>query len=277
MCAKIALGQLNAADNPEENLQTITAFADSAAKQGADMLVLPEYAMAYPKAHRPFPSGQAVNGAFGTALCALAKQYQMYLVCGMLEQTGGDKLYNTILVIDRQGKIVRKHHKNHLYCTEKFQENHNFLQGDALFQPLDTDFGRVGLLVCYELRFPELARLQAINGTQILLVSSAFVVGPHKKEQWHALLEARAIENACYICASDHVKPHVFMGESCAYDPNGGQIGALNEQVDLLVVDCDLSRLDEIRKTNTALFQRRPELYAFQQELGIAPRLGSGD
>lgn len=266
MCAKIALGQLDASDSPSDNLQKIRKFAAEAGEQGADILVLPEYSMGYPKKGGAFPAGQSLDGPFCQGLRAAAREHGLYISCGMLEKTGTEKMYNTTVLFDRQGELLRAHRKNHLYGSASYRESEYFQQGDSLFEPIDTDFGRLGLLVCYEIRFPELTRIQAMEGVDILLVGSAFVSGPHKALQWHALLRARAIENAFFVCASNHTKPHVFLGESCAYDPNGETLGELGQEEGLLLVSCDVHDVARARQTNTAILQRRPELYGFACE-----------
>ncbi|MDR3767145.1 MAG: nitrilase-related carbon-nitrogen hydrolase [Butyricicoccus sp.] len=266
MCAKIALAQMNASDNPTDNLKTIEQYAVQAHQKGADLLVLPEYSMAYPQHGQPFPKGQSLQDYFCVSLCELARTHGIYIICGMLEKNDTDKPYNTTVVVDRQGKIVRTHRKTHLFSSSHYREDDHFLQGDALFEPLVTDFGRIGLLICYEIRFPELARLQALQGAEILIVSSAFVAGENKTMQWHTLLQARAIENAVFVCASNHSKPHVFLGESCAYDPNGLPLGGLTDGEGMLMVSCAAEDLGTFRQTNAAILQRRPELYRFACE-----------
>lgn len=261
MCATIALAQFSAAGDPAVNLETIASYAGQAGFARADLLVLPEYGMGYPKKGGDFPAGQTLDGPFAAGLCALARQHGLYIACGLLERTGGDKLYNTTVLIDRGGHIVRAHRKTHLFCSPSFQESDHFLPGDRLFQPVDTDFGRLGLLVCYEIRFPELARLQVLDGAQLLVVCSAFVAGPGKNAQWHTLLNARAIENGVFVCAADHTKPHVFLGESCAYDPVGTPLGSLGAAEGMLMVRCDVENLDAYRAQNPAILQRRASLY----------------
>ena len=266
MCAKIALAQLNASDNPMDNLKTIEQYVIQAYQKGADLLVLPEYTMAYPKHGQSFSEGQSLQGSFCAGLCELARTQELYIICGMLEKNDTGKPYNTTVVIDRQGKIVRSHRKTHLFASPKYREDDYFSQGNTLFEPFDTDFGRIGLLVCYEIRFPELARLQALAGAEVLIVSSAFVAGENKAQQWHTLLQARAIENAVFVCAANHSKPHVFLGESCAYDPNGLPLGSLTDGEGMLLVSCEAKDLEKFRKTNGAILQRRPELYGFACE-----------
>lgn len=263
MCAKIALGQMSASNHMDDNMKTIRRFARQAARQGTDLLLLPEYAMWYPEPNEALPRDEEKEQAFLEALCEQAQRHHMYVVCGLIEGNGRGRPYNTTVVIDREGKVVRKHRKSHLYSSPGYRESDHFKAGNELFAPLDTDFGRIGLLVCYEIRFPELARLQVIAGAQMLLVASAFVAGPGKVQQWHTLLQARAIENGCYVCASNQTKVPILFGESCAYDPCGGSLGQLEKKQDLLVIDCDLDDISRMRQSNPSVLQRRPDLYRF--------------
>lgn len=212
--ATIALGQMNAGDNAAANLEKIAQLAAQAAAGNADLLVLPEYAMAYPQKGQPFPAAQTLNGPFVIGLRTLAKRHRMYILCGILEYSGDSKPYNTVVLLDRYGEIVCIHRKNHMYDTMKYRESEHFLLGNDLFQTADTDFGRLGVMICYEIRFPELARIQVLDGAQLLIVCAAFVTGPSKALQWHTLLSARAIENGVFICGCNHVKPKVFLGKA---------------------------------------------------------------
>lgn len=261
--ATIALGQMNAGDNAAANLEKIAQLAAQAAARNADLLVLPEYAMAYPQKGQPFPSAQALNGPFVIGLRTLAKRHRMYILCGILEYSDDSKPYNTVVLLDRYGEIVCIHRKNHMYDTMKYRESEHFLLGNDLFQTVDTDFGRLGVMICYEVRFPELARIQVLDGAQLLIVCAAFVTGPSKALQWHTLLSARAIENGVFVCGCNHVKPKVFLGESCAYAPDGELLAKMAMQEGVQIVPCNLDAIPIYREKNPAILQRRAELYGF--------------
>lgn len=267
MIANIALAQMNASDNPAANLEKIVAFAEQASSQGADLLMLPEYAMGYPSSKDGhFPRAEPMNGAFVIGLRTLAKRHGMYLLCGILEHAEGLKPYNTLVLIDRKGEIVCKHRKNHMYETVRYRERDYFEMGDSIFTAADIDFARIGLVNCYEVRYPELIRLQALAGAEIILVCAAFTEGPSKLRQWHTLLSARAIENAVYVCGCDHVKPKVFVGGSGAYDPNGEPIVVMECEEGIRMVSCDLETVRKMRQTNASILHRRKELCGLTKE-----------
>lgn len=263
--ATFAVAQVDACADPVENLAKIAAFAAEAAGR-ADLLLCPEYAMGYPDKGGARVPGQPLDGPFVTGLRELARLHKLWIVCGALEESGDPaRPYNTTVVIDRTGALRRAHRKNHLYDAFSFRESAGFTPGGALFEPLDTDFGRIGLLVCYELRFPEVARLQALAGAEYLLAAAAFVCGEGKSHAWHALLAARALENACFVVGADHVKRRVFLGESAAYGPNSLALGALDgEREGLLFVDCPREAVARYRESCPSLTQRRDDLYRLE-------------
>ena len=265
MIARIALAQIDATANPERNLSAIAALTRQVAGR-ADLLVLPEYSMCYPshrlEAGQPFPGAQPLTGPFVTELRALARQSGLWLCCGVIEDGGASLPFNTQVLIDSAGQIVRAHRKTHLYNAFSYRESDHFARGDVPFQPVKTPFGKLGLIVCYELRFPELARRQAIEGAQILLTSAAFVRGPGKVRHWHTLLAARAIENGLFVLGANHTKDRVFLGESAAYDPDGGLMSVLDDKPGLLLAACDLDQIGRVRARCPAVLQRREEVYA---------------
>lgn len=265
MTARIAVAQTGATPSPEENLTRIRALAESV-RGRADLVMFPEYAMTYPARRvadgQPFPGAQPLSGAFVTGLRETARQTGLWLSCGVTETAPcGLPPYNTTVLITPDGELVRAHRKCQLYDAFSYRESDHFTPGGALFEPVDTPFGRLGLLVCYELRFPELARAQALVDTDILLVTAAFVRGPGKARQWHTLLSARAIENGLFVVGCNHTLPHVFLGESAAYAPDGARLCALDDAPGLMLVSCDLDEIARTRDACPAIRQRRTDLY----------------
>ena len=261
-----AVCQINASSDPAVNLKKIAACADLAAGR-ADLLLCSEYAMGFPEKGGPAVPGQPLDGPFVSGLCALARTHKLWIVCGVIEESGDpDRPYNTAVIIDRTGNIVRTHRKHHMYDCSSSRESDKFTPGDKLFEPLDTDFGRIGLLICYEVRFPEVARLQAMAGAEYLLVLASFVCGPGKREAWHSLLASRAIENGCYVLGSDHVKPPVAVGESAAYGPDALCLDKLDgENEGIFFVDCDPAVVRDYRSKFPSLQQRRTDLYHLEK------------
>lgn len=261
-----AICQLNASHDPAENLKKITACAESTSGF-ADLLLCPEYAMGFPRKGGPAVLGQPLDGPFVTGLRELARIHSMWIVCGVLEESDDpDRPYNTAVVINRAGELVRTHRKHHLFDRGSSHESDKFTPGDRLFEPFDTDFGRVGLMICYEVRFPEVARLQAMDGAEFLLTIASFVCGEGKSQAWHALLAARAIENGCFVLGADQVKPPVALGESAAYGPNALCLGALDgTEEGVLFVECGRETVQSYRTDFPSLQQRRTDLYQLKK------------
>jgi len=268
MYTRIAVAQMDAAPDPADNLQAAAHFA-AAAQGRADLLMLPEYTMTYP-AHRlqagvPFPGSQPLDGPFVSGLRTLARAHRLWITCGVIEQAAGDpRPYNTTVVLSDTGELVSVHRKCQLYDAFSYRESDHFRPGPARFSPIRTPFGTLGLIVCYELRYPELARLAALEGADFLLVTAAFVRGPHKADQWHTLLRARAIENGCFVIGCNHTKPHVFLGESAAYAPDGAPLLEMDDTPGLAFLACDRDQIASVRESCPVLTQRREDLYTLR-------------
>lgn len=265
MKTSIAIAQFSAAAEPAQNLTAIARFA-GAAEGRAHLLMLPEYAMTYPTRRltegQPFPGGQSLDGPFVRSLCQLARMHRLWISCGVIESTADDpRPYNTTVIISNTGDLVAAHRKCQLYDAFSYRESDHFRAGDTLFTPVSTPFGTLGLIVCYELRYPELARLQALQGIDFLLVTAAFTCGPRKPEQWRTLLKARAIENGCFVVGCNHTKPRIFLGQSAVYAPDGAALLELHDAPGLSFVSCDRARIDTVRESCPVLEQRRTDLY----------------
>jgi predicted amidohydrolase len=141
--------------------------------------------------------------------------------------------------------------------------------GDELFVPIDTPFGRLGLFVCYELRFPEVAREQVAAGAEVLLVPSGWVRGPMKEYHWQSLVTTRAIENTAFVVACDQVSDY-YCGRSMVVDPLGVAMVTGGEEEQILLCDIDLDRIRSVRKKLPSYSHRRPTLYkALRNEASV--------
>lgn len=252
MTPKIWLAQLTARAGSAENLQKITETVRRAAGARAQMVVFPEYMMSYPDHKGGKSERQTLDGAFVTALRALARETGLWLVCGMVEETDGLP-YNTAVVIDGGGDLVAAHRKTHLYDAFRWRESDDFRAGNVPFAPVETPWGRMGLAICYELRFPEVFTRQDCD---FFVVPAAWVRGEHKKTHWRTLLAARAIENGVSVLGCTQVSEKVFTGGSAAFSPMGECIAEAGEEETVLEIALDLSGNDPTTRHN-----RRPELY----------------
>lgn len=267
MVTRIAVAQLSSQADPELNLARASAALRQAADAGAQLIVFPEVFMAL-LAKENFNAAyahsvsQSLDGPYVSGLRQAAMQAGIWVVSGMLETAHkvANRTYNTTIVIDGYGSLVSFYRKTHLYDAFGFRESEVFASGERLFTPLETPFGRMGLFVCYELRFPEIARYQAEQGVDFFVMPSAWVVGALKEMHWGHLVVARAIENTAYMFACDQVG-HNYMGRSLLIDPLGIVLAEGTEGECMLYADFDSQRLSVARQTLPALTHRRPDLF----------------
>jgi len=268
MKSKFVLAQLENTGDPAQNLEKAKVYAKKAYEEyRPDMMIFPEVFMTH------FPVGtdretvlaaaQPLDGPFVTGMRELAKRYGMWIVFGMSEpadRPGDPRKTNTAVMLDAGGEIVSTYRKTHLYDAFGYLESDTTFPGDAFFEPVDTPFGRIGMFVCYEVRFPEVARYQRARGAEILLMPTAWAEGRLKSQQFHTLIDARAIENGCFVVACD-LCSEGCLGESVVVDPMGVNIAAAGEREQLLFAEIDTDRIPEVRRKVPSYDQRRPDLY----------------
>ena len=237
----VVLAQFGALADKSANLHIIKTFAKQAADTGASLLFLPEYSMFYAKANRVLLNPQAaepLDGPFVRALGRIAREHHLWLAAGLYEQTD-DLPYNTIVVLDDAGVLRGFHRKQMLYDAFGYRESDECRAGDTPFAPIETPIGRLGILTCYELRFPALAAAQCARGAQTLLVPAGWVVGAHKTLHWCTLLAARAIENRTTVLGVNQWRDGLFLGHTAAFSRNGECIASLETGEGLLSVSLD--------------------------------------
>lgn len=261
---KIAIAQTRSSGNWRQNSEKAEHFMKKAKAEQAKMIIFPEYFMNYyPDAdHKYIEKAQTLYGDFVTKMKDLAKEYRIWIIFGMNEMSVDEtKNYNTMAVIDEHGKLIAKYHKTHLFNAFNWQESKDTLEGDHFFDPVQTPAGKIGLGVCYDLRFPEVARYEALKGAQIMLYPSAWVKGENKFMQWETLLRARAIENEMYVLGCCHYSEQHYMGRSTGFGPDGRQLYQGEETEELLFAAIDLEQIKIIRKANPVFENRREDLY----------------
>lgn len=262
---KLAIAQLITSENKNENLIKAQIYIKKAKQAGADIVVLPETYMALMPAssQRTYAEvAESLDDAFVQTLAAQAKKYAIHVVCGIYESKPGEKkrAYNTVVMLDDEGKLIHSYRKTHLYDAFSYQESKGIIAGDNEFIPVKTKLGTIGLLVCYELRFPEISRTLALKGAELLLAPTAWVAGPMKEEHFLSLSKARALENTLFLGAASQTG-NIYVGRSIIYNPMGVAIASSGEDEGLIIADIDLSQVDTIRNKLPCLSQRRPALY----------------
>jgi predicted amidohydrolase len=251
--------QMHADDDKAKNLARATAFVEAASAQGARLVVLPEVFSWRGPATRDAGAAEPIPGPTVETLAALARRLGVTIVAGsMLEQPAGGEPgalpWNTSVVLGEDGALLATYRKLHLFdvCLPgrvEVRESARRAPGDAPVC-VDTEVARIGLSVCYDLRFPELYRALSRSGAQLLCVPSAFTF-PTGAAHWDVLLRARAIENQCYVLAPNQVGPtadgHADYGHSSIVDPWGTVIARASDAEGVIVAEIDLAYLARVR------------------------------
>lgn len=264
MTSVIALAQTTSSINYKENLQKAESFIKKAKLQKAELLVFPEYFMTYYPDHKKSyqEKAQSIDGEFVTTMKQWAKRYQMWIVFGMNEiSVDKNKTWNTMIVLDKEGNLAGTYQKTHLFDAYQWKESEDTIPGDRLFEPLKTPVGMLGIGICYDLRFPEIARKAALCGAQVMLYPSAWVKGKGKYTQWKTLLRARAIENEMYVIGCCHYSEDHYMGRSLGFGPSGELLVQGKEKEELLFCEVSLDEIEKVRHANPVFQNRRTELY----------------
>lgn len=257
---KFAIGQMVSGVDKAANLAEIARLTDEAAAAGARLVVFPEFAMFdAPKLDEEFiKEGESLDGPFVSGLAALARRTGVAIVAGMLETIEGESRgYNTLVLVTPEEGLSRVYHKLHLYDAFGFLESDHIRPGDIAGPVTFTiDDVTVGMLTCYDLRFPEVAREHADAGVDLLLYPAAWMPGARKEDHWNTLARARAIENTLYVAAVSQ-GPAVGTGGSIIVDPMGITLGEIGEQSGIAVADATPQRVAQVRAVNPSLANRR--------------------
>lgn len=259
----VAAAQLCATDDVAANLATCRALAVRAKDRGAQLLALPEcfgFIGRHMRAKLAVAESFEAPGPMLEAVFAMATQHRMWVVAGGLPERpegddgGGERVYNTCVLVDPEGQLRGAYRKIHLFDVHipgraELMESASTAPGRDLVVA-DSPLGRLGLSVCYDVRFPELYRALAARGAEVLMVPAAFTAHTGAAH-WHTLLRARAIENQCFVVAPAQVGRHnparESYGHSIIIDPWGEVLAELPDGVGLAVADIDLARLSEVR------------------------------
>jgi predicted amidohydrolase len=276
---RVGLAQYGAAAEVAANLSRAIEVAEEARRRGVDLLVFPEVFMCRqppddPRA--PAQIAEALDGPFMQGVTRAAVAQGLYLVMGLWERAPGEpyRAYNTAVLISPTGDRLAVYRKVHLYDSFDGRESERVLPGNEPPPIATTPLGRIGLQICYDIRFPEWSRLLALGGAEILVVPTAWVSGPMKEEHWFTLVRARAIENTCWVAAAGQVQSD-RIGRSLVVDPMGVVVADGGIEPGLVVADVDLDRARRVRTTVRTLVHRRPELYASSARPTDVPMLRS--
>ncbi len=244
-------------------LSQVRHWMARAAGMHADMLVFPECLMTlYELPPEQFDAAaQSLDGPFARAVNALAREHGLWVVYTVNEKNpDGGKPFNTAVICDSTGELRGAYRKVHLFDVGGYRESDKMSAGDTLFEPIETPFGRIGLGICYDLRFPELARKQALQGCDVLVYPSAWVAGERKVEQWRTLLAARAIENELFVAGLSRTGGK-YAGYSAVFGPRGELLDSAEDDETLLLAHIDTGIAQATRLQVPVFEHRRPDIY----------------
>lgn len=265
---RLAMIQMDVVHDKEQNLAHAAALLHQAARQEIDLAVLPEM-FCCPYSNKFFRAyGEEEGGPAWTALSRLARELGIYLVGGSMPELCGGKVYNTSYAFDRRGGQIAKHRKAHLFDIDveggqKFRESETLTPGDAV-TVFDTEFGKLGLCICFDFRFQELAKVMADRGARLLVVPAAFnmTTGP---AHWELLFRQRAVDNQVFTMgvapARNEGEEYVSYANSILADPWGTVLARGGAGEEVLVADIDFARTDSIRRQLPIRCARRKDLY----------------
>ena len=274
----VAIVQMRSSEDKRENMKLSLDFVKEAARKKASLVCFPEFQMAFS------PRNQSVKkltkiaetidqSNFILTLRESARRNRINIIATIYEKNTknnssrsgmnqfDNRVYDTAVIINSNGAICSVYRKLHMYDALGFRESAKMIAGNTIEKPVKTSAGNLGLMICYDVRFPEVSRILAINGADILAVPSAWVHGIMKEEHWQTILKARAIENGSYVAAPDQVG-HIFSGRSMVVDPFGIVILDMGNREGMEVIEIDKSRIQKARESLPLLKNRRTDVYS---------------
>jgi deaminated glutathione amidase len=267
---RAAAVQLSSNPDRDRNLEAADRLTRAAAAEGAELVVLPEKFNVLGSPDQLADGAEPLDGPTLELARSLARELGVWLVAGsVVERVAGDsKLRNTSALVDPEGALCAVYRKIHMFDVEvggvTYRESDVEAPGDEI---VVADAGplRLGLAVCYDLRFPELFRVMAVEGAQAFMLPSAFTV-PTGRAHWEVLIRARAIENQAFVVAAgqvgSHPPDHESYGHSMIVDAWGTVLArATNEPEQVVTADLDLDAQIEIRARLPSLANRQPDAY----------------
>jgi deaminated glutathione amidase len=267
---RIALCQIPVSSDSVVNLSRVRGALREAAADGAELAVFPEATMVrFGSDLRA--AAEPLDGPFCAELAALCATARVAAVAGVFEPAPDGRVYNTAVAFSADGSLVASYRKLHLFDALGQRESDLVAPGDDVVVT-SLAGARVGLQICYDIRFPELTRALAVGGASLVTVSAAWQAGLFKEEHWVTLLRARAIENTVWIAAVGQVpdpdaKPTrapTGVGRSMLIDPLGVVRLDLGPAPAVVVINADMSVVDTVRATLPSLANRREDVFAIR-------------
>lgn len=264
---RLAVLQLRTETDCDMTMDKARRMLGEAAEHGTDIAVLPEmFSCPYDRAYfKQF----AARGHEETvaALADWAEEFGLILVGGSVPECEGDRLYNSSFVFDAQGRQLARHRKVHLFDVDlpgmRFHESYTFAPGEEI-TTFETQFGTMGLAICFDLRFPELFRAMAVRGAKVIFLPAQFnlTTGP---AHWELSLRSRAVDNELFMVGASAARYEGFSyecwGHSTVVDPLGTVIASCDETEQILYSELELGRVDTVRQQLPTFLHLRRDVY----------------
>ncbi|MEO8030187.1 MAG: carbon-nitrogen hydrolase [Gemmatimonadota bacterium] len=277
----LGLVQMRMTDDPADNLARAVAGIRQAASRGANIICLPELFLGpyfcQVEDHRFFKLAEAIPGPTTARLSPIARELGVVLIASLFEKRAEGLYHNTTAVIDSDGQYLGKYRKMHIPDDPQFYEKFYFTPGDLGFRTWETKQGKAGVLICWDQWYPEAARLTALSGSQILFYPTAIGWLPAEKAEygvaqqnaWETMQRSHAIANGVYVAAVNRVGLETteggagieFWGGSFVCDPSGNVLARAGTGEEILVVPCDMDKVDFARTHWPFLRDRRVDAY----------------
>jgi N-carbamoylputrescine amidase len=277
----LGLVQMRCSADSDANLEKALRFIRKAGQEGADIICLPELFRSLYFCQRVDPAlfelAESVPGPTTDKLAQVAKEIGKVVVASVFERRSAGVYHNTAAILDADGSLLGIYRKMHIPDDPLYYEKYYFTPGDTGFQAFDTRFGRIGTLVCWDQWFPEAARLTALKGARVLIYPTAIGWHPREKAEfgvgqhqaWELIQRSHAVANGVYVAAVNRVGHEGaadagldFWGASFVSDPFGAVLKrALHDQEEILIVECDVKKQEDIRRHWPFLRDRRIDAY----------------
>jgi len=270
---RVGAVQLNSTEDTARNLETANRLVREAAARGADLVVLPEKWSVLGTAEDMRAGAEPLDGRFISWARATAAELSIDLVAGSIVERveGREKTAYTSVLVGPDGVVGAIYRKVHMFDVEVdgdvYAESASEDPGDEVVVSALAGGATLGMSICYDVRFPELYRILAVRGAEVVTVPAAFTLAT-TRDHWEVLLRARAIENQCFVVAPNQIGPHPpgprCGGRSMIVDPWGLILAQAPDEETAIVAEVDLETLKRVRRRIPALTHRRPETYGWQ-------------
>jgi N-carbamoylputrescine amidase len=278
----IALIQMSCSPNPSDNLTKLSQKITEAAQQGAKIICLQELHntlyFCQEEATHHFNLAEPIPGPTTQHFSKLAAQYNIVIIASLFEKRASGLYHNTAVVINADGSIAGIYRKMHIPDDPGFYEKFYFTPGDLGFHPIDTSYGRLGVLICWDQWYSEAARLMALQGAEILIYPTAIGWDPsdpideknRQREAWMTVQRGHAIANGCYVVAVNRVgheewegvKGIDFWGNSFVAGPQGEILAQADTTETTLIATLDMDRVEQVRRIWPFFRDRRIDAFS---------------